>query len=126
VDLLWSILYPHEINGELNSHHLQSTWGCKAYIRQGAARCPEGIVCDAAITTSVPCNRRHDDSTLAYQSPVCRFRTPNSPWRGRLELDFGEVVGPKIYVAYTFVVIIVLAWTVFPFLIKNVAFLWKK
>jgi hypothetical protein len=43
--------------------------GWKPYIRGGAARCPEGIVCDTAVTTSVPCSLHYDDSHLGFDGP---------------------------------------------------------
>jgi hypothetical protein len=41
---------------ELNSHIHRALSGWKAYIRRCAARWQNGIVCDTAITTSVPCS----------------------------------------------------------------------
>jgi hypothetical protein len=43
--------------------------GWKAYVQRGAAWCPEGIICDTAITTSVPCRSRHDASNLGFGGP---------------------------------------------------------
>jgi hypothetical protein len=77
--------------GELNGHqHQQNPCGWKTYILRGAARCPEGIVCDTAVTTSVPCSLRHDASHLGLvdQSPVCWPWTLPPPRRGRQGLDF--------------------------------------
>jgi hypothetical protein len=44
---------------------------------RGAARCPEGIVCDTGITTSVPCSLLHDTSHLGFggPEPYCLPRT---------------------------------------------------
>jgi hypothetical protein len=62
------------------------------YIRRGAARCPKGIVCDTAITTSVPRSLRHDASHLGFGGPQSRFLSydvPPPPRQERLGLDFG-------------------------------------
>jgi hypothetical protein len=55
--------------GEFNSHHLQSPMRWKVCIRRGAACCPEGTVCDTAVTNSVPCCPRHDASRLGFGGP---------------------------------------------------------
>jgi hypothetical protein len=54
------------------------------YTRLGAARCPEGTQCHAALGTM--------PYTLASmdQSHVCRPRTLPPPRRGSLGLDFGD------------------------------------
>jgi hypothetical protein len=46
---------------ELNGHHQR---GWNAYIRGGGTRCPEGIVYDTAVISSVPCSLRQDASHL--------------------------------------------------------------
>jgi hypothetical protein len=50
--------------GELYSNHPQSPMRVEGIDTTGAARCPEGIVCNTAITISVPCGLRHDASHL--------------------------------------------------------------
>jgi hypothetical protein len=56
--------------GELKmSTTSRAPWGCKPFIRRGAARCPEGTVCDTGITTSVPRSLQHDASHLGFGGP---------------------------------------------------------
>jgi hypothetical protein len=55
----------------------RAPYGWKAYVGRGAALCPEGIVFNTAVTTSVPCSLHHDGSLildLVDQSPVCHPR----------------------------------------------------
>jgi hypothetical protein len=56
---------------QLNSHYQQSPMLVEGirYIRRGAARCPEGIVCDTAVTTSVPCSLRDNASHSGFGGP---------------------------------------------------------
>jgi hypothetical protein len=51
-------------SGELTSHH-PCRW--KAY---GAARCPEGIVCNTDVTTSESCSPWHDTLPSVDMSPI--------------------------------------------------------
>jgi hypothetical protein len=41
----------------------------KALILRGSALCPEMIISDTAISTSVPCSARHDTSYLGFDGP---------------------------------------------------------
>jgi hypothetical protein len=65
---LFCILLAVHINstrtGEINSHHQQSPIQLKGIHTTDAALCPEGVVCNTAITTSVRCSLRHDGSHL--------------------------------------------------------------
>jgi len=75
---------------------------CKACIWWGAARCPEGIVCNTAITTSVPCGLGHDASHLGLGGPQSCLPSKDvpPPRRGRLGLDFGGEVEEKFSVMW--------------------------
>jgi hypothetical protein len=53
--------------------------GWKPYVRRGAARCHEGIVCDTAVTTSVPCRLRYDASHLGFGGPEPFLRPRTLP-----------------------------------------------
>jgi hypothetical protein len=93
VEFVWSILVPQE-PGNWTVPTSRAPRGWNAYIWQGAAWFPEGIVCDAAITTSLSCSLRHDTSHLGFGGPetFCRpktlplfaIRTPRVGfWRGQ-------------------------------------------
>jgi hypothetical protein len=58
----------HENRGTKVTTSRSPCWW-KALIRPGAAQCPEGIVSDIAITTSVLCSRRHDTSHFGFGEP---------------------------------------------------------
>jgi hypothetical protein len=62
---------------ELNSYHLQSPIRVEVIHMTGCFPVPEEIICDIAITTSVPCTLCHDTSHLASvnQSSVCLPKT---------------------------------------------------
>jgi hypothetical protein len=51
---------------KLISHRQQSPMRVETYIWVDAALCPEGVVCDTAVTTSVPCSLRHDASLTPW------------------------------------------------------------
>jgi hypothetical protein len=54
----------------------RAPYGSKAHVRRGGARCPEGIVCNTAITTSVLCSlRRCLTPWLRWTSLFCCPRT---------------------------------------------------
>jgi hypothetical protein len=54
---------------EFYTYHLQSPMWVEGIHMTGASRCPEGIVCDTAVTTSVPCSLRHNASQLGFSGP---------------------------------------------------------
>jgi hypothetical protein len=83
--------------GELNKQSPPAephAGGKTAFIRRGAARRPEGIVCNTAVTTSVPCSLLHGVSDLR----LCGPEPCSPPWdvyplprRGRPGLNIGRV-----------------------------------
>jgi hypothetical protein len=68
VDFLWSILVPQQLGNETVTTH-RAPYGWKAYIWQSVVWCPNGIVCDIAITISVPCSVQHNSSHLGFSGP---------------------------------------------------------
>jgi hypothetical protein len=58
--------------GELHSHHPHRWRHIYMYIWRGTAWCPEGIICDTAITTSVSLSPWHNtlQTALVNQNPV--------------------------------------------------------
>jgi hypothetical protein len=66
--------------GELNSHHQQSPMRVEGTHMTGC--CPEGIVCDTAVTTTLTCSLRQMPHTLSsvYRRPLCR------PWTFEVDI----------------------------------------
>jgi hypothetical protein len=68
VSFLWNILVSQElVNRTITTHRALCGW--MAYLWWGAVPFFEGIVCDTAITTSVPCSIQHDASHLVFGGP---------------------------------------------------------
>jgi hypothetical protein len=68
VDFVWSILVPQELGNETVTTS-RDPCGWKTYVWQGAAQCLEGIICNTAITSSLPCSLWHDAWHLGFSGP---------------------------------------------------------
>jgi hypothetical protein len=61
---------------ELNNYHLQSPIWVEGMHMTRCCCCFEGIICDIAVTTSVPCSPWHNTSHLGFGAPEPSVRCP--------------------------------------------------
>jgi hypothetical protein len=89
-------------NGEQTVTTLKAPCVWKKYIRRGATQCPEGIVNDTAVTTSVPRSPRHGASHFGFggldlRSPS-KDVTPSATRKPRVGFWRGSYLSSSSYI----------------------------
>jgi hypothetical protein len=96
-------LLSHE-KRETNSHHPHSPIWVEGIDMTGAARCPEGIVSDTAITTSVLRSPRYDTLHLGFSGPEPSSLSKDVTLSATRTPRFGFWMGLRTYLTNVYLI----------------------